>query len=217
MPDPAAQHQPRRPGRPSGSTGADLLAVARDVFLEHGYGGATMDRVAARARISKQTLYGEYAAKNLLYEAVVRDWVDRGFDSLRPYVEALAEADDAEAALLVLADVLLAGVLSAPVLQMRALVAAESGRFPQVADDYLDRSWNRNIDLLAGALARLADRRVLRVDDASVAAEQFTWLVLGGPLNQQTLQGGAGAIDSMQRARYREEAVVTFLSRYNSA
>src|SRR3712207_1024746 len=100
-----------RRGRPGGSTGDVLLAIAREVFLEHGFGGATMDLVAARARISKQTLYRQYASKDLLYAAVVRDWVDRGHDAMRPHTEALRSAPDVREGLLRLAGVLHAGVL----------------------------------------------------------------------------------------------------------
>jgi len=46
----------RRRGRPGGSRGAELLAIAGQVLLTHGYAAATMDAVAAGAHISKQTL-----------------------------------------------------------------------------------------------------------------------------------------------------------------
>ena len=208
---------PRR-GRPGGSTGSDLLAAARDVFLGRGFAGATMDAVAARARISKQTLYREYPSKDDLFAAVVRDWVDRGHDAMRPHVGALLEAQDMRDGLLRLARVLQAGVLSAPVLQMRTLVAAEAERFPEVAADYVSRSWDRNQRLLAEALAELATRGRLDVPDADVAAEQFTWLVLGAPLNRLTLQARSephgGREPAVATDAVATEAVTTFLSRF---
>ncbi|MDG6107081.1 TetR/AcrR family transcriptional regulator [Dactylosporangium aurantiacum] len=203
-------------GRPGGSSGAELLAVARQVFLANGYAGATMDAVAAGARISKQTLYRQYPSKDELYAAVVRDWVDRGHDAMVPHVRALLDAPDVAEGLLQLARTMQAGILSPPVLQMRNLVATEAERFPAVAADYLARSWQRNQRLLAGALARLAERGVLRVADADVAAEQFTWLVIAAPLNRVTLQGGARTDDERRLASIAAEAVTTFLSRYRS-
>lgn len=214
----SSQVQGRRPrGRPGGSAGADLLAIARDVFLTYGYSGATMDQVAARAHVSKQTLYRQYPSKELLYGAVVRDWVDRGHDAMRPHTEALRQSPDVAEGLLRLAQVLHAGVLSEPVLRMRALVAGESDRFPEVAADYVARSWDRNIDLLADALETLSARGLLRVDDPRVAAEQFTWLVLGAPLNRRSLHGGATTDDTGELAHQRKEALTTFLSRYGLA
>ncbi|MFI6502467.1 TetR/AcrR family transcriptional regulator [Nonomuraea typhae] len=208
----AARRRPR--GRPGGSLGADLLAIAREVFLTHGYPGATMDQVAARARISKQTLYREYPSKEQLYAEVVRDWVDRGYDAMRPHTQALAEATDIRAGLLRLAHVLHVGVLSEPVLRMRSLVATESTRFPDVAADYVARSWTRNIHLLADALAILTTRGLIKAGDTLVAAQQFTWLILGDPLNRLTLAARSEPADVGELAQLREEAVTTFLSRY---
>ncbi|MFI6900593.1 TetR/AcrR family transcriptional regulator [Nonomuraea sp. NPDC050394] len=205
----------RRPrGRPGGSAGADLLTIARDVFLAQGYPGATMDQVAARARISKQTLYREYPSKERLYAAVVRDWVDRGYDAMRPHTQALAQSTDIRAGLLRLAHVLHIGVLSEPVLRMRSLVATESTQFPDVAADYVARSWTRNTHLLADALTTLATRGLIKAGDALVAAQQFTWLVLGDPLNRLTLAARSEPADVGELAQLREEAVATFLSRY---
>ena len=172
---------PRRRGRPPGRAGRELLAVAREVFLDRGFAGTTMDAVAARARVSKQSLYAAYASKGALYEAVVKDWVDLGHDALAPHTRALAQAGDVRSALLALAGALQAGILSPPVLQMRTLVAAQADAFPDVAADYASRSWDRNINHLAQALRILNDRGLLDVDDASVAAEQFVWLVIGAP------------------------------------
>jgi TetR/AcrR family transcriptional regulator, mexJK operon transcriptional repressor len=203
-----------RPGRPGGSTGADLLAVARGVFLAHGFAGATMDAVAAGARISKQTLYRQYPSKDLLFAAVVRDWVDRGSDAMRPHTIALVASPDVEEGLLRLAGVLQAAVLSTPVLGMRTLVAAEAERFPEVAADYVARSWDRNQGLLAEALGELAARGLLDVEEPGVAAEQFTWLVLAAPLNRLTLRAGAEPCAPRELETIAAEAVTTFLSRF---
>jgi AcrR family transcriptional regulator len=194
----------------------ELLAIARQVFLERGYPGATMDAVAAAARISKQTLYRQYPSKELLYAAVVRDWVDRGRDAMRPHLQALAESEDVRQGLLRLARILHAGVLSTPVLQMRTLIAAEAERFPAVAADYLDGSWNRNQALLADALERLAARGLLGLDQPSTAAEQFTWLAVAAPLNRLTLTAGADRYTPGELDEIADAAVTTFLSRYGT-
>ncbi|QRY86308.1 TetR/AcrR family transcriptional regulator [Tsukamurella tyrosinosolvens] len=209
-----APDAPRLRGRPGGSSGADLLAIARDLLLDRGFAGTTMDAVAAGARISKQTLYRQYPSKDDLYAAVVRDWVDRGRDAMRPHLDALIATDDAGRGLRALAGTLQAGVLSGPVLRMRTLVAAEAQRFPDVADDYVRRSWDRNQGLLADALARLAARGLLRVDDPAAAAEQFTWLVLAAPLNRLTLTGGRTGGTQEESDAVADEAVATFLARY---
>ncbi|MEV0649171.1 TetR/AcrR family transcriptional regulator [Phytomonospora sp. NPDC050363] len=212
----------RTRGRPGGSSGAELLAVARQVFLASGYAGATMDAVASGAKISKQTLYRHYPSKDVLYAAVVRDWVDQGHDRMRPHVQALLDAPGLAEGLVRLARVMQAGILSPPVLQMRKLVANEAERFPEVAADYLERSWNRNQHMLAEALRELGDRGELRVadaDGAAVAAEQLTWLAIAAPLNRLTLQGGrtvGGGRDGGELEAVAAEAVATFLGRFGA-
>jgi TetR/AcrR family transcriptional repressor of mexJK operon len=193
-----------------------LLAVAREVFLDRGFSGATMDVVAARARVSKQSLYAAFPSKKALYEAVVRDWVDLGFDAMAPHTRALAQAADLRRGLLELAGVLQAGILSPPVLRMRTLVAAEAGAFPEVAADYVERSWNRNTGRLAEALGVLRGRGLVQFDDVDLAAEQFVWLVIGAPLNRLSLRGPDHGDDAAHLSRIATEAVDTFLSRYST-
>jgi TetR/AcrR family transcriptional repressor of mexJK operon len=101
-----------------------------------------------------------------------------------------------------------------PVLQMRTLIAAEAQRFPDVAADYVTRSWTRNIRTLAEALGALTARGLLRIDDPGVAAEQLTWLVVAAPLNRLTLQDGAHPYAAGELESLATQGVTTFLSRY---
>jgi TetR/AcrR family transcriptional repressor of mexJK operon len=204
----------RRRGRPPGIGGTELLAFAREQLLTHGFRGTTMDAIASGAGISKQTLYSVYSSKDDLYAAVVRDWVEQGYDAMRPHTLQLENATDARAGLRRLAGVLQGGILSSPVLQMRALVAAEADSFPEIAADYVTRSWDRNIALLAQALEVLSRRGRLVIEDHSIAAEQFVWLVVGAPLNRLSLGATATGYGPGRRKRVADEAVSTFLSRY---
>src|SRR5262249_59123089 len=48
-----------------------VLAAAEQVFLEAGYGDATMDDVATRAAMSKKTLYQIFPTKEQLFAALM--------------------------------------------------------------------------------------------------------------------------------------------------
>ncbi|MDG4810976.1 TetR/AcrR family transcriptional regulator [Micromonospora sp. WMMD1120] len=205
----------RRRGRPSGTRGAELLGVARELFLTHGFAATTMDAVAAAARISKASLYAQHPSKGALYAAVVTDWASRGRDAMRPHLDALVAAPDLPAALGRFGRTLQAAVLSSGVLRMRRLVAAEADRHPEVAARYASESWDRNIAALAAALAELHDRGSLRVDDPAVAAQQFTWLLLGAALNDRTLRGEIAPQEDLSTTA--DAAVATFLARYGPA
>lgn len=65
----------RTRGRPKVASDHDqrkhIVEVGRGIFLERGFGRSTMDEVAARARVSKTTLYRFFANKLELFAAVV--------------------------------------------------------------------------------------------------------------------------------------------------
>lgn len=65
----------RGPGRPKAASDAAqraaLVAGAYRLFLHTGYGGTTMDAVAAECRMSKRTLYRFFPGKADLFAAVV--------------------------------------------------------------------------------------------------------------------------------------------------
>lgn len=62
-------------GRPKVVSDAEqrvrIVEVGRGIFLERGFGRTTMDEVAARAHVSKKTLYRFFAKKLELFAAVV--------------------------------------------------------------------------------------------------------------------------------------------------
>ncbi len=50
---------------------AQLLAAARQVFVAHGYYGASMDEIAEKAQVSKPVLYQHFPSKRDLYLALL--------------------------------------------------------------------------------------------------------------------------------------------------
>jgi TetR/AcrR family transcriptional regulator, mexJK operon transcriptional repressor len=189
-----------------------LLAVAREVFLELGFGGATMQAVATRAGISKTSLYREHESKDELFAAVVTDWAARGRDAMRPHLARLIAADDLHLAFVELATTLQAAVLAPDVIRMRRLVAAESDRFPETAATYLADSWTRNLAALADAIADLAARNSLHVADPWLAAHQFTWTAVGAPLNAQTIGGSSATTPPKDLSRFATAAANTLIA-----
>lgn len=183
-----------------------MLAVARDVFLEFGFAGATMQEVATRAQVSKASLYREHGSKNDLFAAVVADWAAQGRGAMRPHLDRLLGADDLYGALLELATTLQAAVLAPDVIRMRRLVAAESERFAETAASYLADSWTSNIAALADTIAELAAQGRVHVADSWLAAHQFTWTAVGAALNARTIAGDAATIPHTEMRRFAAAA-----------
>lgn len=73
----------------------NVVETGRLIFLERGFGRTTMDEVAARAHVSKQTLYRFFANKSALFAAVIEAHrhsmlaLPGDYDRL-PFAEALA-------------------------------------------------------------------------------------------------------------------------------
>ncbi len=65
LPGPRGQRLPRRERR------AQLLAAAREVFVQQGYHSAAMDDIAERAGVSKPVLYQHFPGKLDLYLALL--------------------------------------------------------------------------------------------------------------------------------------------------
>jgi AcrR family transcriptional regulator len=64
--------RPKRARAPI-DTHAALLDAAAHAFAEHGYEGASVDRIAARAGVNKAMLYYHFGSKRAVYVEVLRD------------------------------------------------------------------------------------------------------------------------------------------------
>jgi TetR/AcrR family transcriptional regulator, mexJK operon transcriptional repressor len=166
-----------------------IMEAATALFLRNGYQRTSMDEVAARAAVSKQTVYKHFADKEHLFNAIVQQVSPTAERFLDEITRRLDEADDLERDLMALARTHVAAVLRPGGIQLRRLVIAEADRHPELARAYYERAPERVIITLADAFARLADRGLLRVDDPRLAAEQYSYLVLGSAIDRGLFLG----------------------------
>ncbi len=133
MPGPAdAGVAASRGGRPSREAARQLreriLDAATDLMLEQGYGSTSIEAVAARAGVSKRTLYHRFADKGALVQAVV----GRVVDAARPADAAPAAPEDLASRLQAFGRQALRAALSPRVLALYRLIIGESHRFPDL-------------------------------------------------------------------------------------
>lgn len=74
------RHAGRPPRHVAQAINEQLLDTARDLFCQQGIAGTSMDEVADRAGIAKQTIYRRYPGKAALIQAVVERDLDRLLD-----------------------------------------------------------------------------------------------------------------------------------------
>jgi TetR/AcrR family transcriptional regulator, mexJK operon transcriptional repressor len=190
-----------------------IVEAATTAFLRNGYLGTSMDEIAALAGVSKQTVYKQFADKERLFTEIVLGTIDEVGEPFFGGIDALEDIEDLEADLRKLAGQLITIVSDQRLLQLRRLVIGEAGRFPELGRTYYERGPGRSGEKLASLFRMLAERGLLQLDDARLAAQHFNWLVLSIPLNQAMFSVDVD-FSPAELDRYADEAVRIFLAAY---
>ncbi len=189
-----------------------IVRAATALFLERGYVDTSIDDVAARAAVSKKTVYNNFADKEALFTEIVLGitaTAERFTDELVP---SLITVPDVHEALHALGRRHLAAVTRPEVVRLRRLISAESGRFPELAREYHRRAPARVVTALADAFAELGRRGLLRVPDPLRAAEHFAFLVVGPTLDRVMFEGEAAVPSPPELADRARAGVEVFLA-----
>jgi TetR/AcrR family transcriptional regulator, mexJK operon transcriptional repressor len=191
-----------------------IVEAAEALFLQNGYLGTSMDEIAARAAVSKQTVYKHFADKQRLFFEIVTTAVDEVSDPNYEEVLSLKDSGDLAADLRDLALRQLARVMQPRLLQLRRLVIGEASRFPELGRTFYLRGPGRTIEALTAAFEQLRERGLLRLDDAGLAAAHFNWLIMSIPLNSAMLLGTDEPPARAELERYADTGVRVFLAAY---
>jgi len=151
-----------------------IICAAREAFLEKGYDGASMDEVANRAGVAKQTVYARYASKDALFLAVVES-LQGGMLSAMSAAESLPIRDRLQQ----IARKLLDLVLDPSSLSLSRIALGASYRFPTLGHSIYGARINTLHEILAGMLEQAALDGCLAISNPRVAAEQFLALIRG--------------------------------------
>jgi len=184
---------PKRPGRPRRRSADDAItSAALDVLAERGFQAATIEAIAERAGVGRNTIYRRWRSKEVLIADALRE-LTTDFDAWR--------ADDLYSLLLNwLRD--FSRTFSDPLLgNLLAGVLGELQRNPVFADVYAERVVRPRRDSLLERLHRAQERGELR-DDVDV---EYVADLLGGALLLRLLPLGLPAVGEA----YAEELLGT--------
>jgi TetR/AcrR family transcriptional repressor of mexJK operon len=191
---------------------AAIVRAALQVFLREGYARASVDAIAAEARVSKRTIYDYYGDKETLFLSALRETsADQAaaFDEL--LARTLGEVTDLEADLTAFGREFAAAIARSPErAAVMRLMIAEATHFPALV-----RDWGKVGSVqqaLAARLAALADDGLLDVPDPLEAAQHFGMLVTGA-VSARSLYG-AVAVDDDEIDRLVTGGVRAFLRAY---
>ena len=187
---------------------AAILDAATRVFLEYGYGAASMGTIAVAAGVSKQTVYSHFGSKDALFGAIVRERCDR---LLQPIRIADDHGKNPTAVLTGIASRFVTLIMNPESRALFRAVVAESARFPELAEAFYRSGPALAVDNLAAYLAEVDARGALKVAKPVLSARLFFGM-LRGDLHLRLLLGigpepSAREIDAMV-----DHAVETFLA-----
>jgi AcrR family transcriptional regulator len=113
----------------------EVLDVATEYFLRHGYRGASINAMARSSGISKESIYRYFSSKQQLFEAVIgRELIEYRRSLHR--LDATLRTMDLRAALITVAETILALITTDRTLALRRLIFDEATRSPEVGQHY---------------------------------------------------------------------------------
>lgn len=160
------------------------MAAATEHFLCNGYVGANVDEIAARARVSKRTIYNVFGGKEQLFRGILADALATAERFSRDMVSVLGTTEDVETELRDIGTKLAGTVLTGPIVRLRRLLIGEAERFPELATGYYERAPGRVMATLADRLRSCHERGALHVENPELAAEHLVFLVMGATLDR---------------------------------
>jgi len=146
-----------------------VLDAAQACFLELGYAATSMDQVAARAGVSKATIYAHFDGKDALFAAVIH----RRCGGDLWAAEAWPIESGARATLTAGATRLMELMMLPDTLAMYRVVVAEAVRHPDLANAFWEAGPGQGKARLSALFEALTARGELAVPDPWVAADQF--------------------------------------------
>ena len=180
----------RRPGRPVSLQKRQAMCDAAIAeFAQCGYDNASVDAIAARAQVSKRTLYNHFPSKEDLFKALVSEVGLR--ISVRTAIRYAPRLPLREQVLRFVRETL-ALVAEEQTLQLMRTVLAEHLRHPERVEPILQQYWRNEYGFTAWAEAACADGR-LRGDPGkighaltSMMRAHVFWPMLLGRLEERT-------------------------------
>ncbi|MBW8813793.1 MAG: TetR/AcrR family transcriptional regulator [Caulobacterales bacterium] len=199
---------PRLAGQIDVGKNEAILDSAVEVMAERGL-GASLDEVARRAGVSRQTIYNHYGSKTELARAIA----ERRLHDVREVLEAPGARENVAETLTSYAGLLLDSVLNARGVMLYRMAIAAVASLPEVALAIYEAGPRASRQRLADYLAAEAAAGRLALDDPQEAAGFFAGMVLGR-FQTPALLGAPLELTDAAVDRVAREATARFLRAY---
>ncbi|NQU60840.1 MAG: TetR/AcrR family transcriptional regulator [Rhodospirillales bacterium] len=202
----------KQPSSDPGPKCQAIVCAAAKVFLNLGFGAASMDSIAEEAKVSKQTVYSHFGSKEALFEAILENKCD---ELLAPVTRPLVPGPDYAETLNEVARRFLGAVLAPPSTALFRVIVGESGRFPELAQAFYRAGPETAVKSLAEYLLELDKAGLLSIPDPKASAQRF-FSLLRGDFYMRRLLDLAPQPTPKENEAVAADAVSAFLSIYGS-
>lgn len=152
---------------PACDTLSCVLQAAREVFCNMGF-KASLNAVALRAGVARQTIYNKFANKQELFSMAI----ESGLATVFPETTWLTDGD-MQHQLEIFALHLRRKLFTPEVSRLFRLLASEASRFPVETQDFFEKAYKAPRQQLANLMQNHMDQGLLRRDDPMEAAHFF--------------------------------------------
>lgn len=153
-----------------------IVYAATEVFLEDGFSETSMDKIVEKAGISKRTLYKYYPSKEEIFIDVMQMQFGTILENFAPHRITSADLENQLRSV----GIELLRLANAPgTLSIFRIIAAEAQRFPKLAQQFFEQSFDQIIDGVATILERETGNCDKHIADTRQAGEYFLDLLTG--------------------------------------
>lgn len=156
-------------------------------FLEHGYAGATMDRIAITAGVSKPTVYSYFGGKEDLFAVLIERLAKEKYRAVFEVDNPQALQPEPKVFLRrIVTNILDIATGDPDFIAFMRLIVGESGRFPELARPYIDNIVKPALGTLSQYFVTCPD---LNLDDPEATARIVVGSTVYYIILQEVLHG----------------------------
>ncbi|MDD9370182.1 MAG: TetR/AcrR family transcriptional regulator [Acidimicrobiales bacterium] len=189
---------------------AVILAAATALFLERGYDGTSLARVADSAGVSRATLFKQFPTKASLFEATVL-----AVGHAPGNVVNVPSPGDLHAGLFALGREYAELLMRPRTADLIRLLIVEAHRFPELGERTFDFGTLPALDALGRYLRAERDAGSVKADSLDTASAQFLGMIASAIFWPRLVHAN-WSIDEAETRRAVEEAVSTIVARYGA-
>jgi TetR/AcrR family transcriptional repressor of mexJK operon len=192
----------------------EIMQAATALFVANGYDGTSMDEIATKAGVSKQTIYKHFSDKDRLFAEIVLATTQQVDHVVRLVLGALNNTEDLAHDLKRLAHKFLEALMDEELLQVRRLVIANAYRMPSLGRDWYAHGFDRVTAAFASSFQTLVDKNLLQIEDPCLAANHFAGMLLWIPVNKAMFTGNNRPCTKSELDSVADAAVRAFIAAY---